>query len=54
MVRGLDVECGCFTVARSTVGWGLIARDLVFLALALICYRYAEENDERRTMNEER
>lgn len=36
MVRGLDIECGCFTVAKSTVGWGLIARDVLFLAMALI------------------
>ena len=36
MARGLDIECGCFSVAKSTVGWGLIGRDIVFLAMALL------------------
>jgi len=36
MARGLDIECGCFSVAKSTVGWGLIGRDIMFLAMALI------------------
>ncbi len=36
IARGLDIECGCFTVAKTTVGWGLIARNLLFLALGLI------------------
>jgi uncharacterized membrane protein YphA (DoxX/SURF4 family) len=35
MARGLSIECGCFTLARSTVGWSLIARDLFLLALSV-------------------
>lgn len=35
LARGLDIECGCFTVAKSRVGWPLIARNLGFLALSL-------------------
>jgi len=37
MVRGLDVECGCFTLshAHSRVGWGLIGRDMLLLCLML-------------------
>ncbi len=44
MARGLDIECGCFTVAKSTVGWGLLGRDIVFLAMSLIvlCHRLGE------------
>lgn len=36
MARGLSIECGCFTVAKETVGWSLLARDAVFLALAIV------------------
>ena len=36
MSRGLDIDCGCFTVAKSKVGWELIARDFIFLAMSLL------------------
>jgi putative oxidoreductase len=36
MARGLDIDCGCFTVAKSRVGWGLISRDIVFLGASLL------------------
>jgi putative oxidoreductase len=36
MARGLDVDCGCFTVAKSKVGWALIGRDTAFLAMAIL------------------
>lgn len=42
MARGLSIECGCFTVARETVGWGLLVRDTVFLALAIVVLRNRE------------
>lgn len=38
MVRGLDIECGCFTVAKSKVGWELIARDLILLGMSLVLF----------------
>jgi uncharacterized membrane protein YphA (DoxX/SURF4 family) len=44
MARGLDIECGCLTVARSKVGWGLIARGLVFLTLALLVLLRADQD----------
>lgn len=53
IARGLDISCGCFTAAESTVGWGLIGRDLILLAMAIVCYRYAEENGDARSMNHE-
>lgn len=43
MARGLDIECGCFTGAKSTVGWSLIGRDLVFLALAALVLAHRGE-----------
>lgn len=46
IARRLDIGCGCFTAAESTVGWGLIVRDLVFLAMAVVCYRYSEGDVE--------
>lgn len=47
MARGLDIECGCFTVAKSTVGWGLIGRDLLFLAMSLIVLLQREPHQVR-------
>lgn len=45
MMRGLDIECGCFTVSRAHdhVGWGIICRDIFFLALCLPVI-YAQSN----------
>lgn len=44
MTRGLDIECGCFTLshAHSKVGWGLLARDggLLLLCLPIMLCRY--------------
>jgi len=36
IARGIDIECGCFTIARSKVGWELIFRDTALLAISLI------------------
>lgn len=38
MARGLDIECGCFTVAKSKIGWELMARDLILLGMSLILF----------------
>lgn len=35
MVRGLDVDCGCFGPAARKAGWGVILEDLAMLALGL-------------------
>lgn len=37
MARGLNIECGCFTLskAHSSVGWALVGRDILFVALAI-------------------
>jgi len=35
MVRGLDVECGCFGPAARKAGWSVILEDLAMLALGL-------------------
>ncbi len=42
MARGLDVDCGCFTIAKSKVGWELIGRDIAFLAMSLIVLLYRD------------
>ncbi len=36
LVRGIDISCGCFTLDANAgpIGWGEVARDLVFLAMA--------------------
>lgn len=37
MARGLDIKCGCFTLfkSHSSVGWSLIARDIVLILIAI-------------------
>lgn len=35
VVRGLDVDCGCFGPAARKAGWGVILEDLGMLAMAL-------------------
>jgi uncharacterized membrane protein YphA (DoxX/SURF4 family) len=37
MARGLDIECGCFTLSRAhdRVGWSLMARDIALVVLCL-------------------
>ncbi len=37
MARGLDIKCGCFTLSKShtSVGWSLIARDIVLVLIAI-------------------
>ncbi|MBI2842494.1 MAG: DoxX family membrane protein [Armatimonadetes bacterium] len=37
MARGLDIECGCFTLsqAHAKVGWSLLARDVAIILLCL-------------------
>jgi putative oxidoreductase len=38
MARGLDIDCGCFTVAgeASRVGWQRLLEDVFFLLMALL------------------
>jgi putative oxidoreductase len=45
MSRGLDIECGCFTVskAHSNVGWMLLARDMAFVFLGAVVMKKAPE-----------
>ncbi len=38
IARGIDVECGCFTIAESKVGWELIIRDLILLCMSLMLF----------------
>jgi putative oxidoreductase len=40
MIRGLDVECGCFGAVSRKSGWGVIVEDLAMLYLGL-CWLFA-------------
>ncbi len=42
IARGLDIECGCITIARSKVGWSLIIRDAVLLVLATMVLLHSD------------
>lgn len=51
IARGLDVECGCFSLshAHETVGWWLVARDLVFLGMCVVVYKQAPSRWQEST-----
>lgn len=41
MARGLNIECGCFTLSGAgKVGWDLIARDILMLSAAIVVFLY--------------
>ena len=42
MVRGLDVDCGCFGAISRKAGWGVILEDLGMLFLGL-CVLFAPQ-----------
>ena len=44
VARGLDIECGCSTIARAKVGWALIGRESVLLILALVVFLRSEQD----------
>lgn len=46
MYRGMDVSCGCFTLDEKAPGtmWLYLARDVVFLALAVVVIRRPRRN----------
>jgi len=35
LLRGIPIGCGCFTSVGEPLGWGTLARDLVWLAITL-------------------
>lgn len=52
MIRGLDIDCGCFSLRAqgSQVGLRRIVEDVVFLAAATLIWRY-ETGKENRGKN---
>ena len=43
LARGLDIECGCFSQEGSLVGLDILARDIVWLAIAVLVWRREEK-----------
>ena len=43
LARGLDIECGCFSQEGSLVGLDILARDIVWLAIAVFVWRREEK-----------
>ena len=39
IIRGLDIDCGCFKEAGSTVGLDTLARDLIWLAMSILVWK---------------
>ena len=39
MIRGIDIDCGCFKQAGSTVGLETLARDLIWLAMSILVWK---------------
>jgi len=40
IVRGIDTSCGCFDTAQaaSPIGWGVVGRDLVLMAMGVVAW----------------
>jgi uncharacterized membrane protein YphA (DoxX/SURF4 family) len=45
MLRGLDIDCGCFGAVDRKAGWSVILEDLAMLYLGL-CLLFANERKE--------
>ena len=43
LARGLDIECGCFSQEGSLVGLDILARDIVWLVIAVLVWRREEK-----------
>lgn len=48
MLRGLDVDCGCFGSLSRKSGWGVILEDLGMLAMGLVLLFSAKRDGPRR------
>jgi len=48
IARGLDIDCGCFSLshAHEIVGWGLVARDVVLLGMCMVVYMRAHAQNK--------
>lgn len=57
MIRGLDIECGCFTLSHvhSKVGWELLSRDigLILLCIPLIWGRLGGKGRDHKSQAQE-
>jgi len=50
MARGLNIECGCFTLSGAgKVGWDLIARDILMLTAAIVVFLYTGRHKQQCT-----
>ncbi len=50
MARGLNIECGCFTLSGAgKVGWDLIARDILMLTAAIVVFLYTGRHKRQCT-----
>jgi uncharacterized membrane protein YphA (DoxX/SURF4 family) len=38
LLRGIPIGCGCFTSVEDPLGWGILGRDLIWLAMTLQVY----------------
>jgi len=48
MARGLNIECGCFTLSGTgKVGWDLIARDTLMLTTAIVVFLCASRSKQQ-------
>lgn len=49
IVRGLDIDCGCFAEGEKTSAWMAILRDIALLAMACLVARGATDRKEVRS-----
>ncbi|MFI5144438.1 MAG: MauE/DoxX family redox-associated membrane protein [Ignavibacteria bacterium] len=56
LIRGLDINCGCFSVKPSSTSevWLRIIEDLVMLFFSFNLYRFTEENNFNESIQTEK
>lgn len=56
LIRGLDINCGCFSVKPSSTSevWLRIIEDLVMLFFSINLYRYTNENNLNESIQTEK
>jgi len=54
IIRGLDIDCGCFSVGVAKAGYARLIEDLLLLAMAVFLFRESIKGDALAAENQDR
>ena len=40
MIRGINVDCGCFRAQGGKVGWKLLIQDIILFTLSIVTFKF--------------